>query len=188
MSALEKRSSPRTDDGRLIVEDVRGQIEPGIRPERHGEVEIGRGAFHQQLDQPHRAARQSVDLVEHQQARPRVPLYRAGEQAHLLHGGRRGPGVVLAEKGDVEARALERGGQIAPEQVRRIVTVQRDPAGDDPLLLHAPRDVRQHGGLAETARRLQYREPPLQQPLETLQQRRTPARTPPAAPAPSPWP
>ena len=35
----------RTDDDRPAVEDVRGQVESRIEPERHGNVEIGRRAF-----------------------------------------------------------------------------------------------------------------------------------------------
>ena len=161
-----------TEDERPIVEDVRGQIESGIRAERHGEVEIPRSAFRQQLDQPHRTARKPVDLVEHEQARRGVQLDGVRQHAHLLYGRRRGPGVMCAQQGDVQAGVLESGGEVAPEQVRRVVTVQGDPASDVPLLPCAASDVRQHGGLAETARRLQYREPPFQHPGETLQQRR----------------
>ena len=66
------------------------------------------------------------------------------------------------EPREIQAGVLERRREAAPEQVRRIVFVQRDPAGDQLLRLHVADDVRQHGGLAEAGRRPQHGEPPLQ--------------------------
>ena len=113
-----KPALPHPDDDRLPGEDVRGQIESRIGPDRDGQVEIGRGACQQQIDQLDRAARQAIDLVEHQQARCRVQLDRTGEHPHLVHRRRRGPGIMHIDQREIQAGVLERGREAAPEQVR----------------------------------------------------------------------
>ena len=150
---------------------MRGQVEARVGPERHGDVEIAGRPLDQQVDQPDRAARQAIDLVEHQQARRPVLLDRPRQHPHLLHRGRGSPGLVRAEKIGIQPGVLERGGEVAAEQVGRVVAVQRDPADDHPLFPHAAGDVGQHGGLPEAGGCLQYGEPALQQPVESRQQR-----------------
>ena len=77
----------RTDEDRPIVENVRESGRARVGPERHGDVEITRRPLDQQVDQCDGAARQPVDLVEHQQARRSVLLDRPRQHPHLLHGG-----------------------------------------------------------------------------------------------------
>ena len=131
MSAVEKRnvSAPTTapPSSRCVASSS-----PGFDPERQGHVQIARRAPQQEVDQLHRAARQAVDLVEHEQARPLVTLDCAGQHSHLLHRRRRDPSVVRAQKIGIQSRVLERVRQIAAEQVGRIVVVQRDPGDDYP--------------------------------------------------------
>ena len=146
---------------------------PGFDPERQGHVQIARRAPQQEVDQLHRAARQAVDLVEHEQARPLVTLDCAGQHSHLLHRRRRDPSVVRAQKIGIQSRVLERVRQIAAEQVGRIVVVQRDPGDDYPLLHPAPDHIRKHRRLAESGGCLQHRQPPFQHPIEAPQQRCT---------------
>jgi hypothetical protein len=147
------------------------KIESRIGPARHDHAEIPWRTLQQPVDQPHRAAGQSIDLVEHEEARSGVQLYRAGQYPDLLHGRRRGPTVIRAETGESESPLLEGGGEVASQHPRRIVAVQRDPACDQPLFLPAPGDVRQLGRLAESRRRLQLGEAPLLQSLQALVER-----------------
>ena len=160
------------DDQRPAVEDVLGEVEPRVGPKRQGHVQIARSTFQQEVDEPHRAARQALDLVEHEQARRVVPLDRLGEHSHLLHRRRRGPGVGRVEQTEIQSRLLEREREIAAEQIRRVVVVQREPADDDLPVLPVPDGVRQRRRLAESGGRVQHREAPLRQPLEASQQRR----------------
>ena len=141
---------------------------PGVGPKRHGHVEIARWALQQLVDQPNRRARQALDLIEHEQARRGVQFDGAGHHSHLLRGRRRRPGIVRAECTEIQPALLERVGEVAPEHVRRIVVIQRDPADDPPFFPGAAGDVRQQRRLAESGGRLQHRESPLQHTLEAL--------------------
>ena len=80
---------------------------------------------------------------------------------------------MRVERCEIQPRVFERGGEVAPEDVGCIVVVERDPGDDQSLFLRTVGDIRQHGGLAKSCRRPQHREPPLQQPVQALQQRRS---------------
>ena len=163
----------RTDDDRLAVQQVRRQVELRIGTERHRHVEIGRRVLQQQVERAERAARQAIDLVEHEQARRRVRLDRAGQHPHPVHARRRRRGVLPVEQAEVQTGLFEGVDQVAAEYVRRVVAVQRHPPDDPALRLRVPRNVRQHGRLAEPGRRAQHGEAPREHPLEPLEQRRS---------------
>ena len=84
ISGLENRNCRALENDRGAVEEVRGQVEPRIGPERHGHVQVARTALQEQIDRLDGAGRQQLHLVEHEQARVRVELNRTGQHSQLL--------------------------------------------------------------------------------------------------------
>ena len=161
----------RVDDDGLVAERVRNQVQPGIRPEPEGDVEIVRTSPQKQVEQIHRAGGQSLHLVENEHALPGMRLDHSREQAEQLRemGGR--PGVVVPEYPEIEARPVHRAGEVVPEDVGRIVFVERKPSDRDSLARLPAVEVGEHAGLAEPARGLQRYNPPVQHAVQAGLQR-----------------
>ena len=159
------------DEGRRAVEEVSSQVESGIEPERHGEVEVGRTALQQQVDRLHRGRRQQLHLIQHEQARVGVQLYRTGEHPQLPRERGRGPCVVINHPGEIETRVLESAREVVSEHARRVTLVHREPGDHHALLLLPLADVHQDRGLTESAGCLQHGEPPLEHRTDTLEER-----------------
>ena len=81
-----KQRSPQDDPA--AVQEMCSQVEPRIGPEGHGDVQVARAALQEQLDRLDRAGRQQPHLVQYEQARVTVQLYRTGQHSQLL-GARR---------------------------------------------------------------------------------------------------
>ena len=125
-------------------------------------------------------SRSSPAQVAWRQASPRWPwrastrailVCRKRQHAQSLHERRRRPGVLVADRCEVQACVLECASKVVPEHVRVVVLVQRKPGGHYALSPLSMTDVRQRGRLAEAAGRLKHRQPPLQHPVDAPQQR-----------------
>ena len=75
------------DDDARTVEDLHGQVQARVRTERECEVQIAGTVLHQPLQQLQGLARQSVHLVEHEQARRSVPTDSACQRPDLVGRG-----------------------------------------------------------------------------------------------------
>ena len=78
----------RAYDKARTFEDLHGQVEARIRPERHGEVEIAGTVLDEPRDRLNGLARKSVHLIEHQQARRLVQIDGVSQHPNLV--GHRG--------------------------------------------------------------------------------------------------
>ncbi len=160
-----------TDDAAHAVQDMRGDVEPRVGSEGQGHVKIVRATLQQPVEPQDAAVRKHIDLVEDQQAGRRVVMHRPRQRAHLTRDGRRAPGIELMHHREIEPAALQGAENVAPEHVRGIVVVERQPPDDHSRASLPAADVAQYRGLAEAGRRPQYGEPTLQGSLYSLHQR-----------------
>ena len=158
-----------TDDAHGTVQLVAGEIDRRVGSARDGHVEVSGSALDQPVEPVGAARPEPIHVVENEQAGRRMQLYRARQQPHLLRSLQRRPSVERAQWREIHARMVEGAGDKAGKLARRIVDIQRQP-GDDGLFPLLTAYLSQQRGLAESGRRLDDGETPLQQGFELWNQ------------------
>ena len=159
----------RADHRGLPVEDRARDVEPGGKmPAGGGEVQVGRPALDQEIEQRHRSGvAEPVQVVEDEDEGLAAGLERVREQ----RGPASGRAVALRGVLDGEPGVLEGEGDVGIEHLGIVARIDRDPGGDGAALGEPAAALGEQRGLAEPAGSHQHgqavarRHRPLHQPL-----------------------